>query len=152
MTVIIIFAVLALLLGILEIFVIPGFGISGIAAIICSIIDVALIYNAYGVGWAAAAVAVGVAVLALLLYIVAHSKSFDRMALHASIDSTNATAAQLAVKPGDMGKALTRLALVGNAEINGKVVEVKSSGDFINPGTIVRVIRVNEANITVEAC
>lgn len=52
---------------------------------------------------------------------------------------------------GDTGKALTRLALVGNAEINGLVVEVKSSGAFLNPGTPLRVIHVSEANITVEA-
>lgn len=152
MTVIIIFAILALVLGVLEIFIIPGFGISGICAIICSIVDVVLIYNEFGAVWAAVAVVIGIAVLALLLYIVAHSKTFDRMALHTSIDSTNATKEQLAVKPGDTGKALTRLALVGNAEINGTVVEVKSSGEFIDPGTAVRVIRVNEANVTVEAC
>ena len=35
--------------------------------------------------------------------------------------------------------------------IGGKTVEVKSSGAFINPGTPIRVVRVSEANITVEA-
>ena len=75
----------------------------------------------------------------------------DKMALHTSIDSTNATPEQLSVRVGDVGTALTRLALVGNAEIGGKTVEVKSSGAFINPGTPIRVVRVNEANITVEA-
>lgn len=152
MTVIIIFALLALILGLLEIFILPGFGVSGIGAIISAIIDIVLIYNAYGAGWAAAAVGIAIVVLAVLLYFVAHSKTVDKMALHTSINSTNATEEQLSVKPGDTGKALTRLALVGNAEINGATVEVKSSGAFINPGTPVRVVRVNEANITVEAC
>jgi membrane-bound ClpP family serine protease len=50
---------------------------------------------------------------------------------------------------GDKGKALTRLALIGNAEINGAVVEVKSSGDFLDPGTPIVVVRVLEALITV---
>ena len=50
---------------------------------------------------------------------------------------------------GDKGKALTRLALIGNAEINGAVVEVKSSGEFLDPGTPVVVVRVLEALITV---
>lgn len=152
MTVILILAVLALVLGLLEIFIFPGFGISGIGAIACAIADVVLIYQDYGLGWAASAVGVAVAVLALLLYIVARSKTVDRMALHTSINSTNATREQLSVRPGDTGKALTRLALVGNAEINGTVVEVKSAGAFIDSGTAVRVVRVNEANITVEAC
>ena len=73
----------------------------------------------------------------------------DKVSLHTSIDSTSATAEQLAVKVGDKGKALTRLALIGNAEINGAVVEVKSSGEFLDPGTPVVVIRVLEALITV---
>ena len=53
------------------------------------------------------------------------------------------------MKVGAEGKALTRLALVGNAEINGKQVEVKSSGDFIDPGTPIVVTAVSEASITV---
>ena len=72
------------------------------------------------------------------------------MSLHTAIDSTNATPEQLSISVGDEGRALTRLALVGNADFNGKQVEVKSAGSFINPGTRIRVIHVNEATITVE--
>lgn len=151
LTVIIILAAVALLLSLLEIFVLPGFGIAGIGAIICAVVDAVLIYNVYGLGWAAAAVVAAIIVLGLMLYVVAHSRTVDRMALHASIDSTNATAAQLSVRVGDEGRALTRLALIGNADFDGKQVEVKSSGDFINPGTPIRVTAVSEAAITVEA-
>jgi membrane-bound ClpP family serine protease len=73
----------------------------------------------------------------------------DKVSLHTTIDSTSATTAQLSVKVGDKGKALTRLALIGNAEINGAVVEVKSSGEFLDPGTPIVVVRVLEALITV---
>ena len=107
------------------------------------------VYDAYGLGWACGALVIGIVVLFLLLYGVAHSRTFDRMSLHTSIDSTNATTEQLSIKVGDTGRALTRLALVGNAEIAGKQVEVKSSGDFINPGTPIRVVSVNEAQIIV---
>ena len=151
MTIIIILAILALVFGLLEAFVIPGFGLAGIGSIVCALADVILVYNAYGVGWACATLVIGIVVLGILLYVVANSRSFDRMSLHTSIDSTNATTDQLSVKVGDTGKSLTRLALVGNALINGKVVEVKSAGAFINPDTPIRVINVNEAQITVEA-
>ena len=104
----------------------------------------------YGVGRAAAARVAAVAILGVALLWLARSKAVDKMALHSTIDSTNATAEQLSVKVGDEGKALTRLALVGNALIAGKVVEVKSAGAFIDPETRVRVVRVSEANITVE--
>lgn len=151
MTVIIILAALALVLGILEIFVLPGFGIAGIASIVCALADAVLIYHDYGFTAALLATAAGVALLLLALWWMAHSRTIDRMSLHSTISSTNATREQLSVRVGDEGRALTRLALVGNAEIGGKLVEVKSSGAFINPGTPVRVIAVSEANITVEA-
>lgn len=150
-TIIIIIAVLALVLGLLEVFVFPGFGLAGISSIICAVIDVILVYNAYGLGWACVALLTGLALLTLILYVIAHSRTFDRMSLHTSIDSTNATPEQLSVQVGDKGQAITRLALVGNARINNKVVEVKSAGAFITPGTSIRVVSVNEAQIIVEA-
>ncbi len=149
MTLIIIIAILVLVLGLLEAFVIPGFGIAGISSIACALLDVVLIYNSFGLTWAFGALVIGIVVLFLLLYGVAHSRSFERMSLHTSINSTSATTEQLSIKVGDTGRALTRLALVGNAEIAGKQVEVKSSGEFINPGTPIQVVSVNEAQIIV---
>lgn len=150
-TLIIVIAVLTLILGVLEIFVIPGFGFSGISAILCALFDIALIYNEYGTVGAVIALTVTLLVFGLMIVWVARSKTFDKMALHTTIQSTNATQAQLSVQIGDEGKALTRLALVGNALINGHQVEVKSSGTFIQPQTPIRVISVSEALITVEA-
>lgn len=150
MTLIIILAALSLVLGLLEIFILPGFGFAGIGSIVCAVIDAILIYNAYGFSWACIAVVVAILLLVLMLYIVANSRTFDRMSLKTSIDSTNATTEQLSVKVGNEGRAITRLALVGNAEIEGKQVEVKSSGEFINSGTPIRVIKVDKAQIIVE--
>uniref|UniRef100_UPI00402584AD NfeD family protein n=1 Tax=Alloprevotella sp. TaxID=1872471 RepID=UPI00402584AD len=150
MTLIIILAALSLVLGLLEIFILPGFGFAGIGSIVCAVVDAILIYNAYGFSWACIAVVVAILLLVLMLYIVANSRTFDRMSLNTSIDSTNATTEQLSVKVGNEGRAITRLALVGNAEIEGKQVEVKSSGEFINSGTPIRVIKVDKAQIIVE--
>ncbi len=150
MTLIIILAVMALLLGLLEITLIPGFGFAGCASIACAVVDAVLIYNGYGFWPAVAAVAVALAALALMLWWVGNSKTLEKMSLKSTISSTAATGEQLSVKAGDEGVALTRLALVGNAEISGKRVEVKSDGAFIDPGTRVRVVSVSEATITVE--
>ena len=151
MTLILILAALAVVLAFVEILIVPGFGLAGAGAALCAVADVALIYSEFGLLWALVAFVLALVALGLMLGWVAHSKTMDKISLHTSIDSTNATAEQLLVKPGDTGRALTRLALVGNAEIGGKTVEVKSSGAFINPGTPIRVVRVSEANITVEA-
>lgn len=130
-----ILTLLALVLALIEILIVPGFGIAGLASMALALADVVVIYLELGPWWAMAAVGIGILVILITMRWLTRSKAIDRMSLHARIDSTNATTAQLSVKVGDTGKALTRLALVGNAEINGLVVEVKSSGAFLNPGT-----------------
>lgn len=148
---IIIIAILMLILGMLEIFVLPGFGIAGIVSVICAVVDLALIYTQYGPLWTLISFLFIVLLFAVLLLVMAKTKTIDKISLKTAIDSTNATNAQLSIKVGDQGKAITRLARVGNAEIQGQIVEVKSQGAFINPGTRIKVIHVSQANITVEA-
>ena len=131
---ILILVLLALVLMAVEVLIVPGFGISGIAAIISALVAEVLIFEEYGMLAAALSLA-GFALLTVVLLVwVARSKTIDKVSLHSSIDSTNATKDQLSVKVGDEGVALTRLALIGNAEIAGKTVEVKSAGNFIEEG------------------
>ena len=148
--VILILALLALVLIAVEVFIIPGFGISGIGAIVCVVIAEFLIYGEFG-AWASffSLMFFGLVTI-LLMWWVGKSKTIDKVSLHSSIDSTNATKEQLSVKVGDEGVALTRLALIGNAEIDGKMVEVKSSGKFIEEGTPLVVTYVNEALVMVK--
>ena len=54
------------------------------------------------------------------------------------------------LKPGDEGIALTRLALIGNAEFNGHIIEVRSSGDFIEEKSKIRVERIRDGIVMVE--
>ena len=49
---IIIFALLALVLFAIEAFIVPGFGITGIAATVCVVIADSLVYYYYGTFWA----------------------------------------------------------------------------------------------------
>lgn len=150
MALILILIAAALILGLIELFLMPGFGLAGISAIGCAAAAVAFIYVDYGLAAALVAVVVGLVILALMLWWMAHSKALERISLKTSIDSKNATPEQLAVKPGDEGVALTRLALVGNARFGNSVVEVKSNGAFIDPKARIRVVSVSEALITVE--
>ena len=97
--------------------------------------------------WACAA---SIVACGLLGYWLMHSKTLEKYSLHKSIDSTAASAEQLSVRPGDEGVAITRLALIGNADIGGRTVEVKSADGFLDEGTPVVVVRVEDAQITVK--
>ena len=89
-------------------------------------------------------------VCCLIGYWMLRSKTLEKYSLHKSIDSTAATPEQRSVKPGDEGVAVTRLALIGNAEIGGKTVEVKSASGFLDEGTPIIVTRVEDAQVIVK--
>lgn len=78
------------------------------------------------------------------------SKTLDRISLKNTISSTSAPEEQLSVNIGDRGVALTRLALIGNADFNGKVVQVQSSEGFLDEDTPVVVIRIKDAQVWVK--
>lgn len=147
--IIVILAALALLLFAIEGLLMPGFGIFGLGGTACVIAADVLIFYDYGTGPAVVAVLVSAAAVLAFFWWLTRSKTLDRMSLHAEINSSAATNAQLSVSPGEEGVALTRLALIGNAEIGGKVVEVKSESGFLDEGTRVVVTRVSEALIQV---
>ena len=150
---ILIIALLFLLYAILiavEIFIIPGTSLAGIAAGICLIVANYMTFELYGTIIGTIVLLASIVVCSLLGIWVARSKFLERYWHHKSIDSTSATQAQLSVKVGEEGTAITRLALIGNADINGNTVEVKSADGFIDEGTPIIVTRVDEAQITVK--
>lgn len=134
----------------LEIFVIPGTSLAGIVSAACLIGANVLVFDSYGLS-------AGIIVLAasLIVCLVAgiwmlRSKALDRISLKRTIDSTAATEEQLSVKVGDRGIALTRLALIGNADFDGKIVQVQSADGFLDEKTPVVITRVIDGQVWVK--
>lgn len=78
------------------------------------------------------------------------SKTLDKIALKKNITSKVDRSAEEKVKVGDVGVTTTRLALIGYAEINGDIVEVKSSDGFMNEKTPIIVDRIANGVLLVE--
>ncbi len=141
--------VAGLLLFMAEVFLIPGLSLAGIASAGC------LIYvNYYAFAQLRATGGLVTLIISLCSYIIMliwflRSKAIDKLALKKNIDSTVGTPAEQEVKIGDTGVAITRLALIGNAEINGKIIEVKSADGFLNEHTPIVVERIMEGIIMV---
>lgn len=141
--------VAGLLLFMAEVFLIPGLSLAGIASAGC------LIYvNYYAFAQLGAKGGLITLIISLCSYIIMfiwflRTKAIDKLALKKNIDSTVGTPAEQEVKIGDTGVAITRLALIGNAEINGKIIEVKSADGFLNEHTPIVVERIMEGIIMV---
>ncbi len=140
--IVVLLVVLATVLMLVEVVFIPGFGITGIAGALAMIGSV--FYAFFEVsnlaGWVTLVV-VGMICIALFMWAL-YGKSLDKVALKKKIDSKVDVVDVKRFSVGDRGVAKTRLALIGEAIINGEIVEVKSEMGFINEGEKVEIIRV----------
>ena len=111
---------------ILEVAFLPGFGFTGIIGMLSMIgaVFYAFILLGNAAGWIVLLVAVLICI-ALFLWAL-YGKSLDKMALKKNIESTVNEQDMSRFAVGDRGVTRTRLALIGEALINGQIVEVKS--------------------------
>ena len=151
MDIIIIIALIVagLLLFMAEVFLIPGLSLAGIASAGCFIyVNYYAFIHLGSIGGLITLIISLCCYIALFIWFL-HSKSIDKFALKKNIDSTVGVPAEQEVKVCDTGVAITRLALIGNAEINGKIIEVKSADGFLNEHTPIVVERIMEGIIMV---
>ncbi len=148
--ILILLIVAGVILFLVELFIIPGISIAGILAGACILF--ANYYAFTNMGNVAGFITLGVSCAACLGSLIwfMRSKTLDKIALKKNITSTIGPSASEKVKTGDTGIALTRLALIGNAEINGKILEVRSADGFLNEKTAVVVTRITDGIVFVE--
>lgn len=140
----------AVLLFLAELFLIPGISIAGILAGGCILF--ANYYAFTYMGTTAGIITLVVSALACIGSLVGfmRSKTLDRISLKKDITSKVDRSAEEKVKVGDTGITTTRLALIGHAEINGNIVEVKSADGFLDEKTPVVVSRITDGILLVE--
>lgn len=134
----------------LEIFIIPGTSLAGIVSAACLIGANVLVFDSYGLSTGIIVLAASLIVCLVAGIWMLRSKALDRISLKRTIDSTAATEEQLSVKVGDRGIALTRLALIGNADFDGKIVQVQSADGFLDEKTPVVITRVIDGQVWVK--
>ncbi len=137
-----------LILFMVEVVLVPGFSLAGILSACCLLYVNYFAFVELGMGSGLVTMLVSISCYVALFIWFLRSKSIDRLALKKEIDST-VPMSQLEVQVGDYGVAITRLALIGNAEINGKILEVKSVGGFLDEGTSIVVDRIWESVVMV---
>ncbi|WP_085536702.1 NfeD family protein [Massilibacteroides vaginae] len=141
--------IVAILLLLLEIFLLPGITIAGVGGFFFAIGGVIYAYmvdeTVGHITLVSSVIAFGASFFWLL-----RSRSFSRVALNTDVDSKLISSRELGIEVGDEGVTLSRLAPIGRALIKGITVEAKSTGDFIDEETPVKVIRVDGYNVLVE--
>ena len=139
-----------LILFIIEVFLLPGISIAGIISAICLLYANYYAFETMGTLPGCITLAISaIGVIAITVWFM-RSKTVDKLSLKKTIDYKPEPLKGLNLKAGDEGVALTRLALIGNAEFEGNIIEVRSTGDFIEEKSRIRVNRIRDGIVLVE--
>lgn len=155
MTFDIVIVALVILLGIIfllvEIFLIPGITVAGIAGIVFIAGGTFYAYKYIGASAGNFTLITSVFMLMAGFLFLVKSKSLRRIALDTNIDSKVDVSDLEKINVGDTGITISRLNPIGKVYINELTVEAKSiDGEMIDEETEVKVIKVEWSNILVE--
>ena len=147
--IIVICMAVAIVLFLLEIFLLPGVTIAGVGGVIFAIGGVIF---AYSVGTATGHITLGSSVVLFIGFFawLLRAKSFQRVALKTNVDSTLTSTRDMGLQVGDKGIALSRLAPIGKARFADTTVEAKTQGEFIDEQTPIVIVRLEGYNVVVE--
>jgi len=148
---------LGLVLLLIEIFLLPGFGAAGIPGIIfmaAGVIWVGVAKEDWQLALIYAGVTIGVTIpLSILaLWLVPRTKVGRKMILEDNEAGFSAPSEELRDLAGKSGKAVTPLRPSGTAIIEGKRVDVVSLGEFIDRDSEIEVIEVEGYRVVVQEC
>ena len=138
-----------IILLLLEVFLFPGISLAGIGATVCLVYANVRAFNELGTWPGVITLAISIISSILVFVWFMRSKSLDRLALKKDIDSSVKQPEAATIQVGDTGIALTRLAQIGNAQFGDHIVEVRTTGDFIDAKTPIIVERITDGIILV---
>ena len=144
----------------LEVFVIPGFGIAGIVGITLMLGSVFYIFgNAYeletAIFWLSSSVIMTVALAIVSAYFLPKTRAWNRLVLATEMEAEqgyhSAGDEDFQSYLGQTGTAITPLRPAGAVRIGNKRVDALTAGDFIASESPIRVIEVEGSKIVVES-
>lgn len=142
--------IFGLLLMALEVLVIPGFGVAGILGLVAMAAGVGSAFAYLGPLWGSVATVGSLVGAGLLIFVAPRTKAGRRMILEQSQGDAIAPT-EGGVSIGDLARAVTPLRPSGAARFGDVDRDVVTSGEYIEQGTLVRVIEIEGVRVVVEA-
>ena len=148
--IIIILIVIGLALMVVEVVVLPGITVAGIAGVLLIGCSIFLTYRWFGnTAGTIALIGTGILFIVFLIYAL-RAKTWDRLSLQSEIDSRVNVVDTNHIKPGDKGMTVSRLAPIGKIIIHDQIMEGKSEFGLIDENKEIEVVHVNESTIIVQ--
>jgi len=148
--IIIFLIILGIVLLLIEVTILPGITVAGVGSFLVLVYSVYLAFTSYGSLVGFITLAFVLIVSPLLVYYFFKGKAGKSMVLNTVITGVANEINPEKVKVGDIGVTIGRLAPMGKIKVNDEVVEVRSTGAFVNPGEKVKIISIEKSLVTVE--
>lgn len=148
--IIIFLIILGIVLLLIEVTILPGITVAGVGSFLVLVYSVYLAFTSYGSLVGFLTLAFVLIVSPLLVYYFFKGKAGKSMILNTVLTGVANEINPDKVKVGDIGVTIGRLAPMGKIKVNDEVVEVRSTGAFVNPGEKVRIIHIEKSMVTVE--
>ena len=144
--------ILGFVMILMEIFVIPGFNIFGIAGFATVCMGIYFAYAKLGTEAAVYTGLAGVVGTGALIWLLVRNRAWQRMVLERQTDRASGyTSAPAGLEDlvASKGVALTPLRPAGRAQFDEQIVDVVTEGDFVESGDQVEVLSVHGNRIVV---
>lgn len=147
---VVLFMFLGIVFLLLELFIIPGVSIGGIAGIAFVVASIWYAFATLSATAGFATLACGVLAMGVAIWIFVRSRTLDRMSLNTEVSGTVDAPKDTQVSVGQRGVTVSRLAPIGTARFGDKTLEVKSIDGFIDPNTEIEVAAASGETISVK--
>lgn len=135
---------------IVEVIFIPGTTIVGVLGLLFILAGILFGYNEFG-STTGNYILLGTSIVAAgALYVSFRKGAWKKFSLTTSMDSKVNEGMVSELAAGVEGTAVSALRPMGTAEFNGKIVEVKTNGDYLAPGSRVKIVLIQANDILVE--
>lgn len=142
--------VVGLILLMVEVIFIPGTTLVGLLGLVFVITGLIVSYTEFGSPTANYVLLATSVLGAAILYLSFRKGAWHKFSLKTSIDSKVNEGLTAEFKVGNEGVAVSVLRPMGSAEFSGKIIEVKTNGDYLASGTRVKIVQINANDILVE--
>jgi membrane-bound ClpP family serine protease len=149
---IIVIALLAIGLSLIiaELVFIPGTTVIGFLGFVFAAVGIVIAYQHYG-NTVGLYILIGMSATTLLTLIYSfRADSWSKFSLKTASDSKVNEGLLAALVVGEEGKTTSTLRPIGKAEFQNKQFEVKTTGDYVETGTRIRITTIHAHQIIVE--
>ena len=146
---IVIMALLGLLLLFVEILM-PGFGLFGILGAASLLGSLIVVFKLYGTAVFLSMLAAALVIFFVMILFARKSGLYHKVVLKDKQEAKGFDESALHGLLGKIGLTVTECKPFGSAEFDGRIVDVCSTGDFIDRGVEVQVMQITGKTVTVK--